>query len=119
MIYFHENVSIKIFDNNNCKIINKQIKDYDGPDVLSKLFCQLLIYTNNGLINNYNSLYEKYDKSILKYSNKFIIDNINNILFDFKFLKKEKYTFYNNYELINNSKTIKRLNKLKKLIINI
>ena len=98
----------------------RKCKDFDGPNIFSLLWNQLLILWQNKLISDSNSLKKKYNPIILHKYAPDICQEIDTILYKFLDLDMRSVTlYYDTYQLKNNVETIRKLYNLKKLLNNL
>lgn len=120
-ILFSEIITVQTFDSHEYYPIKmRKCKDFDGPNIFSLLWNQLLILWQNKLISDSNSLKKKYNPIILHKYAPDICQEIDTILYKFLDLDMRSVTlYYDTYQLKNNVETIRKLYNLKKLLNNL
>ena len=120
-ILFSEIITVQTFDCHGYYPIKmRKCKDFDGPNIFSLLWNQLLILWQNKLISDSNSLKKKYNPIILHKYAPDICQEIDTILYKFVDLDVRSVTlYYDTYQLKNNVETIRKLYNLKKLLNNL
>ena len=120
-ILFSEIITVQTFDSHGYYPIKmRKCKDFDGPNIFSLLWNQLLILWQNKLISDSNSLKKKYNPIILHKYTPDICQEIDTILYKFLDLDMRSVTlYYDTYRLKNNVETIRKLYNLKKLLNNL
>ena len=120
-ILFSEIITVQTFDCHGYYPIKmRKCKDFDGPNIFSLLWNQLLILWQNKLISDSNSLKKKYNPTILQKYAPDICQEIDTILYKFVDLDVRSVTlYYDTYQLKNNVETIRKLYNLKKLLNNL
>jgi|TARA_B110000971_G_scaffold182478_1_gene189604 hypothetical protein len=120
-ILFSEIITVQTFDCHGYYPIKmRKCKDFDGPNIFSLLWNQLLILWQNKLISDSNSLKKKYNPIILHKYAPDICQEIDTILYKFLDLDMRSVTlYYDTYQLKNNVETIRKLYNLKKLLNNL
>ena len=119
-VCFHENIIIKTFDDQNIYPLKmRKCKDFDGPNNFSIFWNQLLILLHNNIINDKNTLYDRFNPKILNIYQKEILNEIDNILYKFMILDLSSITlYYNKYTIKNEKHMIEKLLNLYDLIHN-
>jgi|TARA_B110000285_G_C14754584_1_gene436754 hypothetical protein len=117
-ILFSEIITVQTFDSHGYYPIKmRKCKDFDGPNNFSLLWNQLLILLDNNLINDKNTLHEKFNSELLRFYQSDILKEINHILYKFLELGLPSVTlYYDTYIIKNNKTTIQKLINLYELI---
>ena len=120
-ILFSEIITVQTFDCHGYYPIKmRKCKDFDGPNIFSLLWNQLLILWQNKLISDSNSLKKKYNPIILHKYAPDICQEIDTILYKFLDLDMRSVTlYYDTYQLKNNVETIRKLYDLKTMLSNL
>jgi hypothetical protein len=120
-ILFSESITVQTFDSHGYYPIKiRKCKDFDGPNIFSLLWNQLLILWQNKLISDSNSLKKKYNPTILQKYAPDICQEIDTILYKFVDLDVRSVTlYYDTYQLKNNVETITKLYNLTNLLNNL
>ena len=120
-ILFSESITVQTFDSHGYYPIKmRKCKDFDGPNIFSLLWNQLLILWHNELISDSNSLKTKYNPIILKRYSYDICQEIDMILYKFSDLNMRSITlYYDKYQMKNNIETIRKLYDLKKMLLSL
>lgn len=113
-VCFHENITIKIFDENRYYPLKiRKCKNFDGLGDFSIFWNQLLILIHNNKIYDKNTLYEKFNKKFLTFYKNEILKRILYILLSELNLIT---LYYNKYIIQNDTKFKTNLLKLYDLI---